>query len=296
MDPLKRKRDSDDENDDQPEKKLLVTSNGTILDQVILPENPDDAPTISAYAWLITNTAKESPIIAEGDRKDSLPDLTAFGRADKLAVTEEMREAWIRTDRNWEHSLGDNRRGVKVLGMGGMGIAGLWQRIPFRWNETGSARDSDMVMDWNIRHVVIKQQQNALPELENEGKLLVEMVQGGAKHVLGIYHNVIMGAGQGTIERFDEEDKKVGRMYLEYCEGEDFINWNFECYKKYSAANSIPEKHVWKVMKCLALGLVAIEHGTEDLQKIDRGETWKRRRELTHFDIKPANGRYSASP
>lgn len=53
--------------------------------------------------------------------------------------------------------------------------------------------------------------------------------------------------------------------------------------RKYRADDPFPEGPMWRIFECLALGLLIIETGSEDLD----GPGWDK--EIVHCDIKPQN-------
>jgi hypothetical protein len=54
----------------------------------------------------------------------------------------------------------------------------------------------------------------------------------------------------------------------------------------YTPKGPLPEVMIWRIFRCLALGLAMVENGNEELD----GASWDR--EIVHFNIKPENSEH----
>lgn len=82
-----------------------------------------------------------------------------------------------------------------------------------------------------------------------------------------LYKKAASGTGSGTSEAgsFDPAGT-VYRMYMEFCDAGDLNNYR---ESKLDAANGeprsmVPEEHFWRMLHCLARGLLVMEQGSED--------------------------------
>lgn len=52
----------------------------------------------------------------------------------------------------------------------------------------------------------------------------------GIKHLVETYKSLYVGPGEGTHREMDDAGKDVGRTYLGYCEGADFVRYSKRIY------------------------------------------------------------------
>lgn len=191
---------------------------------------------------------------------------------------------WLASSTRWKDGVGTGWVGTKLLGTGSQGVAGLWE-LP-----------AGVQPEKTTRKVVVKQAgPGAVEGLLREGGFLSLFAKAGIKHIVKMYRAVIEDKGQGTNEKFDRK-KRVAKMFLEFCAGGDFsgflttmlsyvypsqipLLWRYLLM----AAVPMPEQLVWLIFECLALGLYAMEYGTESMNDTK----WDK--EIVHFDLKPEN-------
>ncbi|KAH8598920.1 hypothetical protein B0O99DRAFT_30463 [Bisporella sp. PMI_857] len=175
-------------------------------------------------------------------------------------------ERWLRSESKWNHRIGKNWKGKKVLGMGGQGVVG-W------WTYEGSDRDSKALVD-----IVVKQASATGPGggLAGEAKLLDILRHTGSPHVLKMYKNLFQDEGEGVMPEFDTG--LVHRILLEYCPGGDLID-----FLRTRRRGGLSEEDLWGVFHCMARAIFVLEHGSEDPNK----PKWNR--EIVHFDLKEEN-------
>jgi serine/threonine protein kinase len=167
----------------------------------------------------------------------------------------------------------DKWKGVKVLGIGGYGIVGLFEKT----------------IDGEKRKVVVKQsndtnEPNAF--LKAEAQLLInEIRERGAEHVIRILANYVRMKGRDT-NKYDPKNKMLGTVYLEFCDLGDMMDFIKRMYEFYSAKDPLPEATIWRVWECLAKALNILESEREERT----GEKWDKD-PIVHFDIKPENSK-----
>ncbi|KAH7336545.1 hypothetical protein BKA65DRAFT_553187 [Rhexocercosporidium sp. MPI-PUGE-AT-0058] len=221
-------------------------------------------------AWKVGQARSDPPTdyLAIGKRKASATNLSLLPpdskqvRIDKKTTAAQQR-TWLNSNLSWNAGkLDQSWTGIKVLGIGGNGVAGLWQKTT-----------ANGIVPPTVESVVVKQigtKDGAL----NEARFMERFKNGaGVQHVVklkgGPYSAGVLG-----MPNIDPLNAPISRIYLEYCEEGDI---------KYSAGNPMPEDLVWQIFKCLALALAACAHGTESPGSASWGI------ELVHFDIKPDN-------
>ncbi|RFU34910.1 hypothetical protein B7463_g1376, partial [Scytalidium lignicola] len=182
-------------------------------------------------------------------------------------MTELQQIKWLKSSANWPDIEADDWRGIKVLGMGGYGLVGLWKYI-------GS--DPDVP-----KAIVVKQSPRYDRNLEDESDFLERLNVCESKHVPKLLRGFHTAKGGGSSDW--DPDGDVSRIYLEYCEHGDMAGFIKKMYKRYSVTNPMPEAYIWRIFECLALALCVLAHGNEDLE----GPGWNI--EICHFDIKPQN-------
>ncbi|PVH78258.1 kinase-like protein [Cadophora sp. DSE1049] len=229
---------------------------------------PDPRTTPKGDVLLAWNTgqARSDPptdYLATGKRKASSTDLWRLpvdARAFRLSqkITAEQRTAWLNSGPTWKWGALDQRwTGVKVLGIGGNGIAGLWEKTAAA--ATGSGQGTK-------EKVVVKQIGNDFGAKIEASYMKDFKDNEGIKHVVKLLAGLFLDTGTGVLPfgKVDPNDQPVTR----------FI---------YTAMDPVPEEHIWQMFKCLALALVACAHGSENPASLGWGK------ELVHFDIKPEN-------
>ncbi|RDW64065.1 hypothetical protein BP5796_10567 [Coleophoma crateriformis] len=175
----------------------------------------------------------------------------------------QAREAWLNSEATWAHRLGSSWRGVRVLGSGSFGVAGLWQ-----YSASGRHASSTRM----IKEVVVKQ-----VDVDYERRSTVE---GLVLEYLSHLHCKHLVRQFGPLRRDRYDDREVVRIYLEYCPGGDLQ----KMIRRRTGDRSIEEEHIWSVFYCLALGLSAMDRGSEEFGTSRGTDT-----ELVHFDIKIDN-------
>lgn len=114
---------------------------------------------------------------------------------------------WLASNENWWWGLGKEFVGVKVLGIGGFGLVGLWEY---------KANNGD------VTRVVVKQSRGQDQMLRTESRLLYEIAKTNTRHVVKLlkqYHE----EGGGGSSWWDPDGMLVSRIYLEYCEHGDML-------------------------------------------------------------------------
>ncbi|CAG8949736.1 hypothetical protein HYFRA_00004055 [Hymenoscyphus fraxineus] len=215
------------------------------------------------------------------------------------------RREWLRSEREWTEGIaGPNDRpdltwqqrrwkGTKFLGQGSNGIIGLWERKP-----GGEENPPESQMESDIDKVVVKQQK-VDDSFRKEAAMFDLLKKTNSSHLVQAYKTAI-GDEQGYDVASAERNtwmppsvnrgfkQKVGRMFMELCDGgtlDDYLAK--EVYIAHSADKPFPERLVWNIFGCVALGLIAIEHGSENPSKF--GRSWQTTHNLVHFDIKGDN-------
>lgn len=123
-----------------------------------------------------------------------------------------------------------------------------------------------------IKSVVVKQAEVEYDEEGNErrstveGVLLERLSKIRSKHIVRQY---------GPLRRDRYKHRNVVRIYLEYCPGGDLKRM----MNRRGGEHSIEEEHIWSVFHCLALGLSALDRGSEEL-----GTSSGKDSELVHFE------------
>lgn len=197
-----------------------------------------------------------------------------------LAFSASDEEKWLTSEPEWTSRLGDGWRGVKFLGKGSGGIAGLWE-----YHEDGEHDPTA------LRKVVVKQSEATQdwdqttplgPKTPfDEGSHLVELRKLGSKHIFRQY------GGNRISDDFGEMGKVV-RIFLEYCPGGDLGKFVGEPDNPKPLEKRLLEVDIWAMFYCLALGLTVMDRGTEDYTE-PRWNGFPKETELVHFDIKPDN-------
>ncbi|RDW66852.1 hypothetical protein BP5796_09601 [Coleophoma crateriformis] len=159
---------------------------------------------------------------------------------------------------------------LRVLGRGGQGIVGLWEHKVDK------------------RRIAVKQATytSTRPGLQWEANILAMLRHTNSGHIPHMIGEMEAGVGAGDAgQTFDTGP--VHRMKLEYCPGGtlwDWLSqrWDIALYQKGPA--SVDEKTLWEIFHCLARGVLAIHHGSEDPSAPRWGHG-----EICHFDLKLEN-------
>jgi hypothetical protein len=124
-------------------------------------------------------------------------------------IEPEAQKEWLASNARWTYGLAVEYVGVKVLGVGGFGVVGLWEY-------TG--------LDGQVARVVVKQSKGQDQSLKSEGVLLHAIAERNTRHVVRLLKQYHEEKGQGT-SRWDPEDEYVSRIYLEFCENGDMVGF-----------------------------------------------------------------------
>ncbi|KAH8812135.1 hypothetical protein F5884DRAFT_303896 [Xylogone sp. PMI_703] len=187
-------------------------------------------------------------------------------------MTPSQQEKWLQSSASWPDTPASEWKGVKVLGLGGYGLVGLWKYL-----------GSDPNMP---KAIVVKQSPHVDLSLQHESDFLDMLNISGSKHVPRLFKGFHTEVGTGSSD-WDLKGKPVSRIYLEYCEHGDMAGFIQRMYDRYSTQNPMPEAYIWRIFECLALALCVVAHGNENLE----GPSWQT--EMVHFDIKPQNSKCS---
>jgi len=194
-----------------------------------------------------------------------------------LAFSSADTTLFLNSSPQWKSSLGPGWIGTKLLGKGGFGVAGL-----FEYHGPASSAPA-------ITQIVVKMSEAQLPLFPDpqvfpkskidEGITLRRLAACKSQHIVRIYGGNRLG------DRFGEMGEVV-RIFLEYCPGGDvgrFLSGYGE-----SPLEPLEEVDVWALFYCMALGVVVMARGTEDL-KAEEWDGVEKFGELVHFDLKPDN-------
>jgi len=115
---------------------------------------------------------------------------------------------WLASSSKWNSQPGPGSgwRGLKMLGKGGFGIVGLWER---------------RLENGQVEYVVVKQSHdnNSLTESN-----LLKFLEGAkSTHVVRMVQSIRQDTGQGIVARFDTKNKVLYRLFLEYCDKGDML-------------------------------------------------------------------------
>lgn len=173
-------------------------------------------------------------------------------------------DEWLKSDNTWKDRLGQGWKGTKFLGQGSFGKVGLWE-----------FEDANKPQPL-ITKVAIKQQEDnpfaSEVELEAEGRIMALLTTVRSRHLVRLY-----GQPKADIE----DEKKVVRLFMEYCPGGDLTRL-LEYIGRKTVAPKTPlgEADIWAMFYCLALGVAAIDRGTEDPDV----EAWDRPNVVVHYE------------
>jgi serine/threonine protein kinase len=213
--------------------------------------------------------------------------MAAFG----VPVRDHEIQQWIRdSDKNWTRKLGKGWVGKRFLGKGQFGIVGLWEY------------QGPPQMAPEITQVVVKQVCLDMAHIEppwgemtglSEGTILQKLSKVNTRHIIKMYGGNKLG------DRFGEMSVVV-KMFLEFCPGGDLeqllVGWD-EDYAPMRRKHVYDESDIWTIFYCLALGIAAMDRGTENsMEPAWFGEGERplppdQQTEICHFDIKPDNSK-----
>lgn len=198
-----------------------------------------------------------------------------------------IQKSWLSRARKWagfQSREGEHHGwyGVKVLGAGTFGVCGLFAY----WGSSPTTP----------RYLVVKQGQN----LRSESNCLRRLGHYSPQHVVKLYKAALQSGegGSGTTDAdgfdpyFDKDQplsQTIDRIYLEYCPGGELPG--FGSYPVDDRICRAPEEHLWRLLHCMAKGLLMMITGSEDPLEprwnASSGETAYG--PIIHFDIKPEN-------
>jgi len=151
-----------------------------------------------------------------------------------------------------------------------------------------------------LAKVVIKKtfgEEGALAQIDNKGTWLQALRNTGTKHIVKIYKEVFHKRRPGVVETMIKTSQEfswnIARVgFTWFNKGIDQVGLTLFIgirlltkSRKFTARDPIPEELLWNLSRYLALGLVVMENGNEDLD----GASWDHG--LVHYDLKAANSR-----
>lgn len=129
---------------------------------------PANAPVNQLNAQRLANLRLDTPGRSLGDNGEEPNGQRSRikDRNQSNASREVARSKWLRSMRHWRQGLGEGWVGIRVLGQGGNGIAGLWSYRPDpvtkarheQARRTALKLSSDAPLPKQIENVVVKQQ------------------------------------------------------------------------------------------------------------------------------------------
>jgi len=198
-------------------------------------KRPKLAPGMAAPPAATAAAATSAPPTGPkaDENLDPLPDdtikhtLEEWNSLKRLERKKARHQAWIARSRSWNGFQGV-WKGIKVLGAGAYGIAGLFERVG----------DDDT----RPKNIVVKQAgPDTLLDLMQEARMLRQVGKTGSVHFVKLLKDYYEEGGTGTEKYFDpspwiqgdgespkryEQRLEVGRIYLEYCSGGDLNRYN----------------------------------------------------------------------
>ncbi|CAG8948801.1 hypothetical protein HYFRA_00001924 [Hymenoscyphus fraxineus] len=240
--------------------------------------------------------AEGSPVPLKMGTRDSemVIQLMKYGIMEKkYAMTIRDMRKWLDSEREWTVGVGSRQnkwRGSRMLGKGGFGLVGLWERDPLEEGEEDA--NESVGLPKGLTKVAVKQQMRSYRAFRREGDLQKKLVETGTKHIVGIFpkndESTVEVIGEGKIKFADPMGKKIGRAFLEFCEGGTLSDLVEKISEATSSNRPLEEKYCWRLLECLAGSTATLEHGNENL----KGPSWSTAdptESLVHFDIKPIN-------
>ncbi|KAE9367894.1 kinase-like protein [Stipitochalara longipes BDJ] len=201
-------------------------------------------------------------------------DVQAYKKARAAGTNKRvLHDKWLASEVNWKFRIGKGWKGKKVLGEGGQGIVG-------HWTYEGEDRDQKTVKDLAVKQALRFGPAYSWGDgLESEARWLSMLARAKTPHIVKMYKHLFEEEGQRT---FSQDWGLVQRIYLEFCPGGDLSGW---LSKYIYNPRNISEEDLWSIFQCLARGVFAIHHGSED----PSSERYMPNNELVHFDLKPQN-------
>ncbi|KAI9642569.1 hypothetical protein NHQ30_009374 [Ciborinia camelliae] len=257
-----------------------ATANEAIL--WLLQEDHDLQRAIDEYGIALTQLSPpHNPSLPPTTFSEALEEPPAPPLGAPSTWTDETARKWLATSSSWvEGGLGPHWTGIRILGTGGFGVAGLWQyRGPAE-----SAPPNE------IRELCVKQtvaDRTTKRDAFEEGRILkiLAEIEEPSVHIVRMYG----GVAEDTFEGL-----RVVRLFLEFCRGGDLGSLVEVGEREKSGCagpKAVGEGDVWEIFGCLAKGVAVMDRGTEDPGKRD----WEKDTEICHFDLKTENSKISAS-
>jgi hypothetical protein len=192
--------------------------------------------------------------------------------------------AWLASELNWKTRVGardgtaDHWKGVKMLGTGGNGIVGLWQR-------TTPAPDEHVVWDNEIpryiQHVAVKQQQGNGDAFYEEVDWMRKFQEAGEHTVKCYGMSESREVGGGHWPGKDDE----GRMCIElFWSG--VMGWGTTDILKLRLLIVV----IQETLPVPTKGAALIENGTEELGGVAWDDDGELENNIVHFELKDRNG------
>jgi hypothetical protein len=131
------------------------------------------------------------------------------------------------------------------------------------------------------KFMVVKQShEEEKNELQLESRHLQRIAATGTEHVVRLYRTVRGVPGSGTSTQFDphpDDGYQMYRIYLEFCGAGDSEKYRENKLKQGRELGTpgrciIPEEHLWRILHCIARGLLVLEQGSEDPDDPDTDE------------------------
>ncbi|CAG8975025.1 hypothetical protein HYALB_00012193 [Hymenoscyphus albidus] len=174
----------------------------------------------------------------------------------KYEMTIRDMRKWLDSEREWTVGVGSRQnmwRGSRMLGRGGFGLVGLWERDPLEEGEEDA--NESVGLPKGLTKVAVKQQMRRYDDLREEGDLQKKLVETGTKHIVRIFPKNDESTVEGNIQQ------------------------------------STTRGEILRLLECLAGSTAMMEHGNENL-KGTSWSTADPTESLVHFDIKPINQTY----
>lgn len=174
--------------------------------------------------------------------------------------SQELKRKWLESESSWSQRLGKGWQGIKVLGQGGFGIAGLWK---YQGPKAQTIfRTRDVVVKQSLVNrptpIAIDDDDTLEPPIKrsayDEGRILQMLATLNSKHIVKQY---------GTVQDDIFNSEKVVRIFLEFCPGGDLGRLQDVRLEEGENPMSIEEVDVWAIFHCLALGVAAMDRGSE---------------------------------
>lgn len=165
----------------------------------------------------------------------------------RFGISKENRRAWLGNEPNWNTRIGGDSghvwRGVKLLGRGGFGTVGLWQRDPLA--EGQEDKNETVGLPKGLEKLVVKEGTDERM-MKYEG-FWQNLLSDRSQHIVRAWERndfaFIRDTARGT--RGDlYEDCKIIRILMEYCEEGDLTNL-LKKIARYGLASLFPLGLIW---------------------------------------------------